>query len=283
VTDLRQAYVFIGATLLLSWAFEAWLILHGGVRSLGPLWLVALMCIPGSVACALRLLLRTGFADAGLQPGARRFYAYAVAVPLLLALLAGAIAAAADIRRIAPVATAALPQLSSLALPILALGVVGAVGEELGWRGFLLPKLVKAGAPHPYLATGVVWAIWHLPLIGYGGFYATDRPLLMALVYGTGILALNALISELRMRAGSVWVAAAQHAAHNFFFQFGVPVLILTVPGSRAAWWDLICSDTGLSVAALYALAYCALQRFGRSGATNVQGASTRGPAHSGC
>jgi hypothetical protein len=48
------------------------------------------------------------------------------------------------------------------------------------------------------------------------------------------------------------------HAAHNFFFQFAVPALILRAHGSRSALWDLVASDAGLSVAAVYAVAYVA-------------------------
>jgi uncharacterized protein len=263
VTDIRQAWIFVISVLLLSWSFQAFIITKGGVSQLGSywaatLWIVALMCIPGALSILLRLVLKAGFADVSFRLGPGRYYVYAIAIPLALALLVGSIASALDIRTFSLVAPEELVDLGVIALVVLGLGLIGAVGEEVGWRGFLLPKLMNGGARQPYLATGIVWAVWHLPLIAFGGYYQTENPLFMALVYGLAIIAMSFLISELRVRSRSVWVAAAMHAAHNFFFQFAIPALILRAPGSRSALWDVVASDAGLSVAAVYAVAYVA-------------------------
>ena len=256
MSDRNQALVFIVSVLAISWGFEAIIIANGGVRSFGPAWLVALMCIPGALSIVLRLILKSGFGDVGFRIGKGRYYLYAVAVPLLLALLVGLISAALDIRKFSPVSPWQLTQLSPVLLSVLGLGLIGAFGEELGWRGFLLPKMISSGVKSPYLVSGLVWALWHLPLIAFGGFYQADNELLMALIYGVGIIAMSFVFSELRVRSGSVWVATIVHAAHNFFFQFTVPVLLLTVPGSRSDLWDMVTGDTGLSIAVLYASAY---------------------------
>jgi membrane protease YdiL (CAAX protease family) len=242
--------------LAVSWSFEALIIASGGVRSFGPIWLVALMCIPGVLSILLRLILKSGFGDVGFCIGKGRYYIYAITVPLLLALLMGLVSAALNIRQFSLIMPENLGQLIPVLLSVLGLGVIGAFGEELGWRGFLLPKMVSGGFNNPYLATGLIWASWHLPLIAFGGFYQTRNALLMTLIYGIGIIAMSFFISELRMRSGSIWIATIVHAAHNFFFQFAIPVLILTAPGSRTELWDTVAGDTGLSVAALYALAY---------------------------
>lgn len=254
--DRNQALIFIVSVLAISWGFEAFIIANGGVRSFGLLWIVALMCIPGVLSIVLRLILKSGFEDVSLRIGRGRYYVFAVAIPLILVLLTGLASAALDIRQFSLVSSEQLIQLSPVLLSVLGLGLIGAVGEELGWRGFLLPKLVSGGVKTPYLVTGIVWASWHLPLIAFGGFYQTDNALLMALVYGVGIIAMSFVFSELRMRSGSVWVAAIAHAAHNFFFQFGVPVLLLTAPGSRSYLWDILAGDMGLCIAVLYAVAY---------------------------
>ena len=258
--DRAQAVVFIVAALAISWGFEAFIIVNGGVRNFGLIWIVALMCIPGVLSIALRFILSSGFGDVGFRIGKGRYYIYAVAIPFLLVLLVGVASAALDIRRFAPVPLEELIQLKPVLLSVLGLGLIGAFGEELGWRGFLLPKLVSGGVTNPYLVCGLVWASWHLPLIAFGGFYQTDNGLLMALIYGLGIIAMSFLFSELRMRSGSVWVPAIAHAAHNFFFQFAVPVLLLTAPGSRSEFWDSVAGDTGLCIAVLYSVAYLVLR-----------------------
>lgn len=256
MSDRSHAWIFIVSVLAISWGFEAFIILNGGVRNFGPLWIVALMCIPGVLSIALRLILRSGFEDVGFRVGKGRYYIYAIAVPLLLALLVGLVSAAFDIRKFSPIPPEQLIQITPAFLSVLGLGLIGAFGEELGWRGFLLPKMMNGGFRSPYLTCGLVWASWHLPLIAFGDFYQTDNALLMALVYGLGIIAMSFVFSVLRVRSGSVLIATVAHAAHNFFFQFAFPVLLLTVPGPHSDLWDIVAGDTGLCIAVLYLSTY---------------------------
>ncbi len=116
--------------------------------------------------------------------------------------------------------------------------------------------MLSGGFKNPYFACGLVWASWHFPLIAFGDFYQTDNALLMALIYSVSIVAMSFVFSELRVRSGSVWVAAIAHAAHNFFLQFAIPVLLLTMPGSRSELWGMVAGDTGLSIAVLYIATY---------------------------
>ena len=54
-----------------------------------------------------------------------------------------------------------------------------AAGEEIGWRGYMLTRLVDAGVPKPILTSGLIWGVWHVPLI-VGGVYLTGPPRLVA-------------------------------------------------------------------------------------------------------
>src|SRR3712207_7188827 len=44
-------------------------------------------------------------------------------------------------------------------------GLVLAAGEEIGWRGYMLTRLIDAGVPRPVFASGLIWALWHVPLV----------------------------------------------------------------------------------------------------------------------
>jgi len=87
------------------------------------------------------------------------------------------------------------------------------VGEEIGWRDYLLPRLLPIGTVPALLVTGVVWAAWHLPfnlLLGYNKG-AEGFPL-----FAVDIVLFGALLGYLRLRSGSVWPCAILHAAYNY-------------------------------------------------------------------
>ena len=55
------------------------------------------------------------------------------------------------------------------------LNFITCLGEELGWRGFLLPNLCKKYSPlTATIITGVIWGIWHAPMIAMGHNYGLN-------------------------------------------------------------------------------------------------------------
>ena len=248
--------LFVVLVLLISWSYEAFIIFGGGVARFGLAGLVILMWIPGSLSILLRLALGLGFGDVRFIVGKPRYYGYALLMPLTLALITGLLCTILDVRKFALIEPHAMREMLPVALSVLAFGLFGALGEELGWRGFLLPKMIAGGVPHPYLASGIVWAVWHLPVIAFGGFYQTSDTFLMTLAFAMSIIAMTFVISELRLRSGSVWVATLLHASHNFFSQLAVPAFILARPGSRSKLWDVLGGDSGMIVAMLYAMTF---------------------------
>ena len=101
MNDKRQALLFIGLVLAISWAYEAYIAFHGGVERFGIPGLLILMWIPGLLSILLRLTLRSGFEDVRFIFGKPRYYAYALLIPLALAVLTGLVCAIFDVRRFA--------------------------------------------------------------------------------------------------------------------------------------------------------------------------------------
>jgi len=100
------------------------------------------------------------------------------------------------------------------------INMMAAVGEEAGWRGWLIPALTsRLGRTRAMIAGGCIWGIWHWPLIligayeygtGYWGFPYTGALAMLAFTTAFGIL-----LSWLYERSGSIWVPALAHGTLN--------------------------------------------------------------------
>ncbi|RMD01470.1 CPBP family intramembrane metalloprotease [Clostridium autoethanogenum] len=89
-------------------------------------------------------------------------------------------------------------------------------GEEFAWRGYLLPKLRKVFSPwKATLLTGVIWGMWHSPIIVTGYNYGTEHPVfgVIAMIIFTTVIGIIA--AYLFFKTKSVWVAAVFHASMN--------------------------------------------------------------------
>lgn len=92
--------------------------------------------------------------------------------------------------------------------------VIVTFGEESGWRGWLLTNLRPLGTWPALIMVGVIWGLWHAPLILLG--YNFNRPDLTGLgLMVVGCVMLGILFGWLRLRTGSVWPAVFAHAALN--------------------------------------------------------------------
>ena len=101
------------------------------------------------------------------------------------------------------------------------LNCIFAFGEELGWRGFLVPQLAKVTSfPITVLISGLIWALWHYPLIFFAAelFEYSDAPAWFALPSFTlVIVVVSVIIAWLRLKTRSLWPAVILHASNNNF------------------------------------------------------------------
>ena len=99
-------------------------------------------------------------------------------------------------------------------------GLVSALGEELGWRGFMVPALrERIGLKKTLFVTSIFWCCWHLPLLIWGG-YMDQCPLWYRLpAFILCVMPIGIICGLLTVESDSVWPAAFLHAAHNNYDQ----------------------------------------------------------------
>jgi membrane protease YdiL (CAAX protease family) len=221
--DRTRIGTFLG-TLLAFWLlFEAaTLLLEVSMLQLAPLY----MFTPLLAAAITVVRSDVGIETLGVRLGHPRWLLVAAILPLALALLATGVAIAVPGIAFAPGATllpgVQLPSgiagaLATLGI-LLVLGVtvnaVMAVGEEVGWRGYLLWELAPLGYGRASLAIGAIWGLWHAPVIVEGYNYPSF-PLLGVLVMTAATITFAFVYTALVARARSVLAAVFFHGVFN--------------------------------------------------------------------
>ncbi len=99
-------------------------------------------------------------------------------------------------------------------------GLATALGEEIGWRGFLVPELFRTmGFTSTALISGVVWACWHYPILIWGDYNAGTPSWYGLTCFTVLVVAISVVFAWMRLKSGSLWVGALLHASHNLYIQ----------------------------------------------------------------
>lgn len=130
------------------------------------------------------------------------------------------------------------------------LNAVAGFGEELGWRGFLQHELRPFGFWRSSAFIGLIWGVWHLPLILMGHNYPEHRAG-GALLWTINCVSLGVVFSYVRERARSVIAAAVMHGTYNATASLAI---ILIVGGN-----DLVTGVQGVAGVIVTALTACLL------------------------
>jgi len=157
-------------------------------------WLLPLTVVACIVIAAV--LLRVGAPDFSLVRGLN-----------YLAISAGRMPPHAPSHPWLLIAAFALPVNAILATPIL-------FGEEFGWRGYLQLRLFPDRPLRSAIVTGVIWGVWHYPLLLRGYDFPRNR-LAGLIVFPVTTILLSIIFGWLRLKTGSIWSAALAHSATN--------------------------------------------------------------------
>jgi membrane protease YdiL (CAAX protease family) len=178
------------------------------------------MMVPAATVLLMLLVvtrdgyIRAGWASLGLHRLGLRSWGVAIIAPVVVSLVGTAIVWATPLASFVAPSDSLSTVVGFVQLVLFTLTL--SLGEELGWRGYLLPRLLPLGRTPALLVTGLVWAAWHLPLIYLTPLYHADgnRWIVVPLFVVT-IVAGSFVFGYLRLWTDSVWPAALAHSAHN--------------------------------------------------------------------
>ena len=224
-----QLTTFLCLTFGLSAVFYWLIISAGSLGAKGGNYVLALMWSPGVSALITRLIFQRNVRGEGWRLPAPRWAALAYLLPLAYATVAYGLVWLTGLGGV---------DLSRFKTGIGTFLVVGTVqslisatGEELGWRGFLVPTLARTMSfTRTGLVSGAIWAAWHVPLIVFADYNGGTPAWYSVLCFVVMVTSLGIPFAWLRLRSKSVWPAAILHASHNLFVQ---------------AFFDRVTVDTG--------------------------------------
>lgn len=218
----RRIIIYLVITFTISSIFYYLIYQSGGLGAGGDIYVLPLMWAPALAAIVTTLIFQRNIRGLGWGLGKPKYYLIAYLLPIAYAGVAYSIDWILGLGALNLSALGENPLMGFL--NILTIGVltamIPAAGEEIGWRGLLVPQLNRI---NPFVRTallsGLIWGLWHVPLLIWGG-YSSGTPTWYALAcFMILITGASFAFAWLRLASGSIWPAALMHATHNTFIQ----------------------------------------------------------------
>jgi membrane protease YdiL (CAAX protease family) len=268
----KKIGVYYVLTMLFAGVFDVFILHAGKMDSGNLLYVTGAMWSPALAACATKRIFGESIRELAWRWGDSRYAWLAYVIPIAYALPVyifawlGGFGAFNNVFLAKVAHDFGWPEFSpALVLTLFVvltatLGIVGkasrALGEEIGWRGFLVPELAKVvGFPAIGLISGVMWAAYHYPILLFADYNAGTPAWFGLSCFTVGVIAESFILAWLVLRARSLWPAAILHASHNLFIQsiftpltsdtgrtpyvideFGVGLVITTAVGALIVW-----------------------------------------------
>jgi uncharacterized protein len=219
LSDTSKAAIFSVLVMILAVGAALLIRMQGHVPGPG-LWAVWMFTPTMATLIMLLVVTREGYSKEGWKSlGLHRLglnvWWIAFGVTLLITVAATAIVWAT------PLASFVLPEGGIVAtvvdflFKVVVFTLTFTLGEEIGWRGYLLPKLLSLGRTPALLLVGLIWAPWHLVLFFLTPFFPMGNVLIFVPLFVGTIVAASFFFGYLRLYTGSVWPASIGHSVHN--------------------------------------------------------------------
>ena len=241
MSNSTKVIVFVLLSYTVSYLIQGVIWLTGGVKAGHAGLLISLLTLtPALVSFVLMWLTQSDFDKVGWQIGNIQYLLYGIFIPILYTFIQVVVATGLGLgksklftldngRILLGKQSVFILNVNPQSIPLFILNICLTVivnslvlgfiiwGEEVGWRGYLQPKLIdQFGLTKGVILLGIIWAFWHLP-IWLMGYNSTEyNPLIGAiLIYPITGIALSFILAWLRLSSGSIWSAVLAHSSNN--------------------------------------------------------------------
>ncbi|MGB6386346.1 MAG: type II CAAX endopeptidase family protein [Terriglobales bacterium] len=248
----RQVLTYLFFVLLFSSVFYFLIIRAKHLGAGASLYVLGIMWCPALAAFATLKLNRRSLTDLGWKWPATKYAVMSWYTPLLYAGIAYLTVWASGLggfpnQQFVASVTARMglgvsPLVSVIIYVLLAgsfgmvRGISTALGEEIGWRGFLVPELSKTmGFTSTALISGIVWSLWHYPILIFADYNSGTATWYALSCFTVMVISISFIFAWLRLKSGSLWTGALLHASHNLYVQ--TIFTPLTRNTGKTAWY----------------------------------------------
>lgn len=231
-----QVLTYLLLVLAFSSVFYFLVLKSGSLRYGMGMYVLGLMWCPALAGMVTLRLNGRSIAELGWRWGETKYQLQSWFIPLLYAFIAYLIVWLAGLGGfgnqqyfdgLAKAMHLGGPAWISTAVGIVLTGTYGllrsvtsALGEEIGWRGFLVPELSKTTSyTVTALISGLVWSLWHYPVLIYGDYNAGTPTWYGLTCFTVMVVAISFVFAWMRLKSGSLWTGAILHGSHNLYVQ----------------------------------------------------------------
>ncbi|HWQ20044.1 MAG TPA: type II CAAX endopeptidase family protein [Methanotrichaceae archaeon] len=216
---IKEVITYVLLTFALSIIFYIPMVSTRSMNIYGGYGVLGLMWCPGLAAIAVNLLYRRTLRGMGWRPGDVRYLIWSYGIPILYGTV---LYTAVWFSGLGGFKTGfPMQDLPQIILVGTVFGIISAAGEEIGWRGLLVPRLfnLTSSFTKTCLITGLIWASWHYPGLIFADYNAGTPAVFGLLMFTLIVVEITFVMSWLRLRSGSLWTGVLFHTSHNLFIQ----------------------------------------------------------------
>jgi len=229
--------------LILTFALASpsyYLIISAGTLSVdNGQWVSVLMWAPGLAALVTCLVFQHNLKGLGWYFGKVKYLIFGYFIPVIAGFIIYSSIWMTHLGEFSSERFVNQLSSSSFIYALLYMSIVGvfwysgmtALGEELGWRGFLAPRLMGiAGYTKTALISSVIWSFYHYPILLFSDYHSAAPTWYAFIMFTANIIAISFIAVWLRIKSASVWPPVLLHASHNLFIGHVYETLTIDTP-----------------------------------------------------